>query len=826
MAPIDMPDLPVTEVLDDLRSALSVGTSAVLVAPPGAGKTTLVPLALLDEAWLAGRKIIVLEPRRLAARAAARRMAEILGGKVGGTVGYRMRLDTRAGPATRIEVVTEGVFQRMITDDPELSGVGVVLFDEFHERSLDADFGLALALDVRDGLRDDLRILVMSATLEGARVAALLGDAPVIESSGRTFPVDIRYEERPGTEKAEQAAVRIIRKTLVSEPGSLLVFLPGQAEIRRVEETLKERLPADVFVAPLYGMMDIADQDRAIQPPPPGTRKIVLATSIAETSITIDGVRVIIDSGLARRPVFDPGSGLTRLETVRVSQAAATQRAGRAGRTQPGVAIRLWREEQTKALAAFDPPEILNADLTSLVLDCLAWGVADPRSLRFLDPPPEPALAEARALLKMLGALDDRGALTPKGTAMRDLALPARLSAMVVAATNSGNAFRHMLLALLVTERGAGGPNIDLGHRLDRALAGRGPQLARLRDMAKRTASGLGLPDDTGDGTSGSAGAMLLEAYPDRVAKSRGGSRRGSFVMANGRGAAVDETAPLAGEVFIVVADVTGAAREGRITSAAAVTEEEIRLKLADRIERAGEMEFDREKGALTARRTERLGAILLSRAPVAVSPGEQATAALLDGVRRHGLSILPWSKTTTQLRDRLAWLHARLGEPWPAMTDAALLETLDDWLAPFLQGAVGLSGFDSGALRDALLMRVPHDLQRKLDSLAPLRYEAPTGSTVMLTYPPDGAAPEVAIRVQELFGLKMHPAIAGGKVPLTLELLSPAHRPIQRTQDLPGFWSGSWAAVRADLRGRYPKHPWPEDPASAEPTRRAKSRN
>lgn len=824
MTRIELPKLPVSDVLGDLRSALSSGSNAVLVAPPGAGKTTLVPLALLGEAWLADGKIVVLEPRRLAARAAARRMAQILGEEVGRTVGYRMRLDTRVSAATRVEVVTEGVFQRMITDDPELAGVGAVLFDEYHERSLDADFGLALALDVQEGLRGDLRLLVMSATLDGARVAGLLGDATVIESKGRSFPVEIRHSGRSGLERPEQAVARVIRAALADEDGSILVFLPGQGEIRRVAEMLEGKLPADAYVAPLYGMMDIADQDRAIRPPEPGRRKVVLATAIAETSITIDGVRVVIDSGLARRPVFHPESGLTRLETGRVSQAGATQRAGRAGRTAPGVAIRLWREEQTGALATFDPPEILNADLSSLQLDCIAWGVADPRALRFLDAPPVPALNEAHALLSMLGALDRTGGLTPKGETMRALAFPARLAAMVAEAASRADAERRALLALLVTERGAGGTGIDLDARLDRVAREKGGQGARLRDMAKRTAAALPLP--VGPATGNSAGVMLLDACPDRVAKARGGGRPGAFVMANGRGVAMDETEALAGRDFIVVADVTGAAREGRITAAAAIDEADLRAILADRIAQGTEMTFDRQKGALLARRTERLGAIVLSRSPLPVEPGEEATAALVEALRRHGLDLLAWTKETRQLRDRLAWLHARLGAPWPDMGDAALLADLDDWLAPFLQGATSFSALKPASLRDALLLRVPADLQRRLDALAPVVFEAPTGSRVALTYRPDGEAPEVAIRVQELFGLKTHPAIAGGAVPLTLELLSPAHRPIQRTRDLPGFWAGSWAGVRADLRGRYPKHPWPEDPASANPTRRAKPRN
>jgi ATP-dependent helicase HrpB len=748
-------------------------------------------------------------------------MAGLLGEQTGETVGYRMRMETRIGPKTRIEVVTEGVFQRMILTDPEMAGVGAVIFDEFHERSLDGDFGLALALDVQEGLRDDLRILVMSATLDGARVAALLGDAGVIESAGRAFPVDIRHVDRPATRTAEQAVIGAVRTALADEAGSILVFLPGQAEILRVADALKDRLPAGTFAAPLYGAMDIADQDRAIQPPPTGKRKIVLATSIAETSITIDGVRVVIDSGLARRPVFDPGSGLTRLERVRVSQAAATQRAGRAGRTEPGIAIRLWRAEQTRALAAYDPPEILNADLSTLVLDCLAWGVSDPRRLRFLDSPPDAALNEARTLLAMLGAIDAGGSITAKGQRMRMLGLPARLAAMVAGASDAENARRRMMLALVVTERGAGGGGTDVERRFERVLAGKGLQVSRLQSMARRAVETLGLPGRKA-GSSDTAGGMLIGAYPDRVAKARGG-RHGTFVMANGRGVFVDEADPLAGAPFLVVADVTGAARAGRVMAAAAIDEDDIREVLADRIEIVETIDFNAERGALQGQRTERLGGIVLSRTPVPVTPGTNASAALIEAVARHGLSILPWSKETEYLRARLAWLNARLGAPWPAMDDDSLIASLEVWLAPFVAGATSFRALSPATLKDALLLRVPADMHRKIQELAPPRFEAPTGSTIALTYPSDGGAPEVAVRVQELFGLKTHPSIAGGAVPLTFELLSPAHRPIQRTQDLPGFWAGSWTAVRADLRGRYPRHSWPEDPANADPTRRAK---
>ncbi|TCD16294.1 ATP-dependent helicase HrpB [Oricola cellulosilytica] len=823
MTEFRLPGLPVTAVLPEMRAALSGGRNAVLVAPPGAGKTTLVPLALLDAAWLNGKKIILLEPRRLAAGAAARRMAELLGEEVGETVGYRMRLDTRVGPSTRIEVVTEGVFQRIVTGDPELAGIGAVLFDEFHERSLDADFALALTLDVQAGLRDDLRIVVMSATLDGARVSCLLGGPPVIESRGRAFPVEMRYEERTGNEPVESAVARAIRRTLATEDGSLLVFLPGQAEIYRAAKALETGLPEDVFVAPLYGMMEIADQDRAIKPPPAGTRKVVLATALAETSVTIDGVRVVIDGGLARRPVFDPASGLTRLETGRVSQAAATQRAGRAGRTAPGVAIRLWREEQTRALAAFDPPEILNADLSSLLLDCLEWGVADPASLRFLDPPPAPALSEARELLFTLGATGPDGSLTGKGRIMREIGLGARLAAMVADATSAGDAFRRMALGLLISERGVGGGGLDLAYRLERMLTQKGGRAARLRATAKRSVASVMFGVESTGGPA-SAGAMLISAFPDRIARARSGGRPGRFVMANGRGVYVDEADRLASEDFLVVAEVTGKAHEGRVSAAAPITLGEIRETLADRIEVIDQIGFDKVRGGLFAKRIERFGSVTLSSSNVPVEPGEAAVEALLAGIRRHGLEILPWSETSKRLLERLRWLRASLGAPWREMDEGSLLDTLEDWLSPYLEGAVALNQLRGGVLQDALIARLPYDLSRKLNELAPQHYIAPTGTRVELDYPADGTSPAIAIRVQELFGLTSHPSIGDG-IPLTIELLSPARRPIQRTRDLPGFWSGSWASVRADLRGRYPKHPWPEDPASAAATRTAKTR-
>ena len=860
-----LPDLPVTAALPRLLEALEAGGSAVLVAPPGAGKTTLAPLAMLDTSWRGDGRILLLEPRRLAARAAARRMAALLGEEAGGTVGYAMRMESRVSARTRILVVTEGVLARMILDDAGMDGIAAVVFDEFHERSLDGDFGLALALDVQAALRPDLRLLVMSATIDGARVAALLGDAPVVTSEGRSYPVEIRHQERAPDDRIEDAMAAACRGMLAQEAGSVLAFLPGQGEIERTAERLAGRLPADVDITPLYGGLDGKAQDAAIRPAPEGRRKLVLATSIAETSITIDGVRVVIDSGLSRLPRYEPGTGLTRLETVRVSRASADQRAGRAGRTQPGVALRLWRAEQTAALPAFTPPEILEADLSGLLLDCAAFGVTDPATLSFLDKPPAPALAEARALLVELGALDGDGRLTCAGEAMRRLALPVRLAHMVAEADDAGTA---AALAVLLTERGLGGNTVDLDQRLSRFRADRSPRAQAARKMAERlgrsaaqgrshtplpppltphhkgeggvrvetlstgVASGASASESPsplwggvrGEGSKSgifSAGSLLLLAYPDRVARARGDY--GRFVLANGRGAMLDPAEPLARETFLVVADLQGRAQNARIASAAAVTEDEIRLHLAGRLETSVETVFDVERRALRARETVRLGAIRLSERQLPAPAGVEADRGLIEALREHGVSLLDWGKGAETLRRRLAWLHRGLGSPWPAMSDDALAERLEEWLLPFLGGESSLARIGPQVLCDGLMSLVPHDLQRKVNDLAPTHFSAPSGSSVPIRYDED--QPVLAIRVQELFGLDRHPAIAGGTVPLTLELLSPAHRPIQTTRDLPGFWRGSWADVRADMRGRYPKHVWPEDPLQAVATNRAKPR-
>lgn len=812
-----LPDLPVSAALPRLLTALADEGRAVLVAPPGAGKTTLVPLALIDQPWRGDGRILLLEPRRLAARAAAARMAALLGEEPGGTVGYAMRMDSRVSARTRILVVTEGVLARMILDDAELAGVAAIVFDEFHERSLDGDFGLALALDIRDALRPDLRLLVMSATLDGARVAALLDDAPVVESAGRSFPVDIRHLERPAGQPVEEAVAAACRLAVGEESGNVLAFLPGQREIERAAALLAGRLPGDVDVMPLHGGLDQRSQDAAIGSPAAGRRKIVLATAIAETSLTIGGVRVVIDGGLSRLPRYEPATGLTRLETVRVSRASADQRAGRAGRLGPGIAIRLWHTGQTASLPAFTPPEILEADLSGLMLDCASFGVADPSTLRFLDAPPRPALAEARALLGELGALDEDGRVTAAGERMRRLSLPVRLAHMVAMA---GDARAAAELATVLTERGLGGDATDLDRRLSRFHADRGPRAQAARGMARRLADTAG--GGRRDGSQpASTGGLLALAYPDRLARARG--QHGHFVLANGRGAVLDPADPLAGSAFLVVADLQGRARNARIASAAAIDEAEARSVLADRIETVRQMQFDRDTGTVRMRESERIGAIVLRERQLPAPRGTEADAALLDALRAHGLGLLHWGRQATAMRRRLAWLRKGLGDPWPDVSDEALADSLDVWLAPFLTGGSSLAAIDDGLLARALLALVPHDRQRRIDALAPTHYQAPSGSTLPIRYDEDG--PVLAIRVQELFGLDAHPSIAAGTVPLTLELLSPAQRPIQTTRDLPGFWRGSWADVRADMRGRYPRHDWPEDPLRAGATSRARPR-
>jgi ATP-dependent helicase HrpB len=813
--------LPIDEVLEPLRSALAARNSVVLVAPPGAGKTTRVPLALLNESFLEGHKILVLEPRRLAARAAAQRMASTLGETVGDTVGLRVRMEQQVSSRTRIEVVTEGVFTALISGDPSLEGVGAVLFDEFHERSLDADLSLALAIDAQGGLREDLRLLVMSATLDGARVSRLLSGAPVIESAGRAFPVETRYVGRDPTLRIEDAVVRVALEAMRVERGSLLVFLPGQGEISRAAALLAERVrDPTVDVAPLFGAMDRDAQNAAIAPCAPGRRKIVLATAIAETSLTIEGVRIVIDSGLARAPRYEPDVGITRLETERVSRAGADQRRGRAGRTEPGVCYRLWEEAANGALTPFAKPEILSADLSGFVLDLAAWGVADPARLAFLDPPPAPASAEARTLLNDIGALDSAGRITEEGRAIAKLSLPPRLARMVVEAAALGETDRGAELAVLISERGLGGDAIDLAERLERWRRDRSSRSQDARRLAKRLANQVTATRPNAPSVDISFGALLAFGFSQRIAKARG--KRGEFLMANGRAAMLDAQSPLAGEAFIAVGEATGRAAATRILSAAALNPEEIDRLFGDRIETSEDTRFDRDAAALRRRRRKKLGAILLSEQNLSVDPTEENAILLANGLLSLGLSRLPWSKETKQWRDRAAFLAKTEPGEWPDLSDAALQEPA--WLAPFLLGASGLSDVTPDLLARAMEAQLPFNLQRRLEADAPTHFVAPTGSGIAVDYEAEGG-PAIALRVQELYGLATHPALAGGKAPLTLHLLSPAHRPIQITRDLPGFWRGSWAAVKAEMRGRYPRHVWPDDPAGAAPTTRAKPR-
>ena len=846
--------LPIDDVLPRLVGALNDGTRAVLVAPPGAGKTTRVPLALLDEPFAARGKIIVLEPRRLAARAAASRMASTLGETVGETVGLRVRLQSVVSARTRIEVVTEGVFARMILDDPSLDGVAAVLFDEFHERSLDADLGLALALDAQEGLRDDLRILVMSATLDGARVASLMPGATLIESAGRAFPVETRYVGRDPAQRIEDQVGRAILGALAEEGGSILAFLPGQGEILRVAALLAERVrDPNVDVAPLYGAMDARAQDRAVAPAAKGKRKIVLATSIAETSLTIEGVRVVVDSGLMRVPRYEPDVGLTRLETVRVSRANADQRRGRAGRVEPGVCYRLWEEAGTGGLAPFAQPEILAADLAGLALDLAVWGVADPGGLKFLDSPPRAAFKEARALLASLGALDADGRVTEEGKRIAGLALPPRLARTVVDAARVGEARLAAELAVVLTERGLGGDAVDLTRRLENFRRDRSPRADDARRLARNLASralaltptplphaGEGarpftrlreksLPPGltrgwtakpTDEGMS-HVGEWLAAAFPDRIAMARG--KRGEFLMANGRAATLEPHDPLAGEAFLAIGEIVGRAAAARVVAAAPLTLAEIEAVAGGAIETREETAFDRASASLRARRRRRLGALTLAEGALSPPADETSALALARGILDLGVARLPWTKPLEQWRGRVNFLRRAEGEPWPDLADAALAAS-PDWLAPFLLGKTKLDELSSDELGQALHALLPYELARRLEAEAPSHYVAPTGTAAPVDYEAEGG-PSVALRVQELFGLAVHPALAGGRVPLTLHLLSPAHRPIQITRDLPGFWKGSWASVRADLRGRYPRHSWPEDPASAAPTSRAKPR-
>jgi ATP-dependent helicase HrpB len=831
-------DLPIHAVLPDLLAALRAGPNAVLVAPPGAGKTTAVAPALLQEPWCTGA-ILLLSPRRLAARAAAERMAELAGERVGGTIGYATRLDTKRSARTRILVLTEGIFRNRIQADPELAGVSAVLFDEVHERSLDSDFGLALALDAQSALRPDLRLVAMSATLDGERFAALMAQddrpAPLVESEGRSFPIDLRHVGRSAEARIEDEMASAIRRALAEADGSLLAFLPGVAEIERTAERL-DGLPGDVDLHRLHGSLDPAAQRTAIRPPPPGRRKLVLATSIAETSLTLDGVRIVVDSGLARRPRYDRSAGITRLVTERASRAATTQRAGRAGRQGPGIVYRLWEEAATAGLPRFDPPEIAEADLSALLLDCAIWGVSDPRELKWLDPPSPAAVEEARRRLLSLGALAGDGRPTAHGRAIAALPLPPRLAHMLVEAQARGWGRTAAELAVLLSERGLGGNDVDLELRLRRWRGDRGQRAEAARALARRwerlikpsPLQGRGLGEGESEplvrplspeGERG-IGRCLALAFPDRLARRRDSSGE-SWIGVGGRGFRLDPHSPLARETWLAVGEVSGTAAGARILAAAAIGEAEVEALFGDRVESRAQTNFDPATGTVRARRSRRLGAITLAEGPDPAASPDRIAAGLLGGVRTHGLDLLPWTPGLRAMRARTAFAAVQGGQDDP-LEDEALLARLDEWLAPLLEGKSRLDEIPPDEFWRELDGLLGWRFKSMMGQVAPAYFTAPTDSTYLIDYSAEGG-PRVELRVQALFGLTEHPSVANGRVPLVLSLTSPAGRPIQTTRDLPGFWKGSWTAVAKEMRGRYPKHPWPDDPASAAPTLKTK---
>ena len=860
--------LPIDDLLPEIKSALAAGRGAVIVAEPGAGKTTRVPLALLDEPWLAGRKIVMLEPRRLAARHAARYMARSLGESVGETVGYRVRADARVGPRTRIEVVTEGVLTRMLQEDPALSDAGLVIFDEFHERSLHADLGLALCLQARELFREDLRIIVMSATLEAGPVSALLGGAPVLASPGRSYPVETVYVRSarrpagvaaglggPGFREAgipasfwENDMVDVTMRALAEREGDALVFLPGMAEIRRVEERLREALAGrPVVVAPMHGSLPQDAQDRALAPAPPGIRKVVLSTSVAETSLTVEGIRIVVDSGWMRVARFSPRTGMTRLETVPVSRASADQRRGRAGRVAPGVCYRMWTEEEHARLAPVSTPEILEADLAGLALELAVWGVDDPGELAWLDPPPEAAWRQAKELLEMLGALDGGGRVTEHGRRMAALGVHPRLAHMMLAAAETGRARLACELAVLLggrdVLRGEAARDADIRRRIE-ALRGKGDgaderalaamreearmlyrRLEEMRGKANTTNAGAGRgpgAETNGRGSFGDAGdcgILLAYAYPDRIGRRRPDGR---YLLSGGRGAVLPDNQPLARAEFLVAADLDDAGADGLIRLAAPLEGDWTRA-LERFIRRETEVRWDAESRAVRARERLRIGAVTLREMPAPDPDPDAVAEALLAGVRESGLELLPWTRETRQFCLRAQFMR-RFDPAWPDFSDEALLATLPEWLGPHTAGMRSAADLHRLDLRAALAFRLTWEQRRRLDEWAPTHLAVPSGSRLSVDYS-DPEGPVLAVRLQELFGLAETPRIAGGRVPVTLHLLSPAMRPVQVTRDLASFWRTTYAGVRKELKGRYPKHDWPEDPLAAAPSRGPRGR-
>ncbi|MEO6360650.1 MAG: ATP-dependent helicase HrpB [Sphingomicrobium sp.] len=802
--------LPIHAVLAQLLAALRENNRALLIAPPGAGKTTAVAPTLLSEPWCSGQ-ILLLVPRRLAARAAAEFMARQAGQQAGATFGYATRLDSKIGATSRVIAMTYGVFLARIQSDPALDAVSALLFDEVHERSLDNDLALALALDAAEALRPDLRILAMSATLDVERFGPLLGDPPRIVSEGRSHPLEICYRGRDLAVRIEAQMASAIRAALGNHDGSLLAFLPGVAEIERTADLLGP-LPPACEVHKLHGAVDPAAQRAALAPPSPGKRKIVLSTSIAETSVTLEDVRIVIDSGLARRPRYDRGAGLTRLVTERASAAAVTQRAGRAARQAPGIAIRLWEEAASASLRPHDPPEIEAADLSSLVLVCLTWGETDPTRLPFLDPPPAAGLTEARERLRRIGAIDEGGALTEHGRAIAALPLEPRLAHMLIEAKRRGFGAAAADVAVLLSERGLGGKDVDLETRLRRWRSERSPRAEAARRMARRF-------DRPSASERGIAEALAL-AFPDRLSRRRDSSGE-TWQSVGGRGFRLDPASPLARSEWLAVGEVAGHASGARILSAAAIDEPAVLALFGDRVQVRHDAKFDPATASVSPLRTRRLGAILLASGPDP-DPDQQAIeVSLLEGVRDHGLHLLPWAQECQQLRDRARFART-FDTSIPTLDDDAMTERLDEWLPSLLTARRRLSDIDAGALGNALEGLLGYGATRMIDRLAPAQFESPAGSRHAIDYAAAGG-PSVEVRAQALFGLKQHPMLADGRVPLTLAITSPAGRPIQTTRDLPGFWVGSWRDVAREMRGRYPKHPWPDDPAAAPATLRTK---
>ncbi len=833
-----MNQLPVDQVVPELLQTLLTKRNAILTAQPGAGKTTRVPLALLAEPWLANQRIILLEPRRLAARAAARFMAASLGEQVGATVGYRVRNDTKAGPNTRIEVITEGVLTRMLQADPALEGVGIVIFDEFHERNVHADLGLALCLQSQAILRDNLRILIMSATLEAEPLAALLGGAPVINSEGRVFPIETHFLERRLEGRLESAVVRSIVQAMEKHEGDVLVFLPGAGEIRRVQSMLAEAgIPEQVVIAPLYGNLSQEAQDRAISPGRANERKIVLATSIAETSLTVEGVRIVIDSGLMRVPKFSPRTGMTRLITVPVSRASADQRRGRAGRLGPGVCYRMWTEQEDQSLQPRSSPEIRETDLAALALELAVWGVADPAELSWLDPPPAAAYAQALGLLQQLGAVTDRHAATPHGRKMAEMGLTPRLAHMILAAMPLGYGGVACELAAMLAERDFyRRDDVDLRLRLEvlRAVAtgsevSHGQKYAssdtaackRIWHEAQQLKRELRLVE-TDDRHADACGLLLAFAYPDRIAQRRGNGR---FLLSNGRGAVIDgPPQPLSNATYLVAAELDDQGADSRIFLAAAIERDELERYCSELLQEETVIAWDTEAKGVQARRRVRLGALVMKEQPlVDADPGEIA-AALMEGIALEGLDLLPWTKSARQLQQRLVFLRQLDADQWPDCSDEALKATLGEWLEPHLYGMKTSNDLKRLNLTAILEATLSWDQRRVLDVSAPTHIVVPSGSRIPVDYS-DPVAPILSVRLQEMFGLQDTPRIAGGRVPVTLHLLSPAQRPVQVTRDLASFWRHTYFEVKKDLKGRYPKHYWPDDPNEAVPTNRVRPR-